>query len=252
MWMSGEGDGDPLRTGISYADIFTGMFATQAILGALIAKERDGVGQFIDLALLDSALAVTANYGQVALMTGESPKRYGNGHPFLEPFGLAETADGQISVVIGNVRQWERFCTDVIGKPEWITDEKFGTNDGRMANAKEFRPLLNEILRQDTRENWIEKFRRAGVPAGSIRDLTEAMGASEVRARGMIAEVDHPRAGKVEMVTSPIRYSGTPVAQPVAAPTLGQDSAAVLADCGFSADEIAALAASGVVVGVAE
>ncbi|MGY9056442.1 MAG: CaiB/BaiF CoA transferase family protein [Alphaproteobacteria bacterium] len=252
MWMSGEGDGDPLRTGISYADIFTGMFATQAILGALIAKERDDVGQFIDLALLDSALAVTANYGQVALMTGESPKRYGNGHPFLEPFGLAETADGQISVVIGNVRQWERFCTDVIGKPEWITDEKFGTNDGRMANAKEFRPLLNEILRQDTRENWIEKFRRAGVPAGSIRDLTEAMGASEVRARGMIAEVDHPRAGKVEMVTSPIRYSGTPVAQPVAAPTLGQDSAAVLADCGFSADEIAALAASGVVVGVAE
>jgi crotonobetainyl-CoA:carnitine CoA-transferase CaiB-like acyl-CoA transferase len=251
MWMSGEGDGDPLRTGISYADIFTGMFATQAILGALIAKERDDVGQFIDLALLDSALAVTANYGQVALMTGESPKRYGNGHPFLEPFGLAETADGQISVVIGNVRQWERFCTDVIGKPEWITDEKFGTNDGRMANAKEFRPLLNEILRQDTRENWIEKFRRAGVPAGSIRDLTEAMGASEVRARGMIAEVDHPRAGKVEMVTSPIRYSGTPVAQPVAAPTLGQDSAAVLADCGFSADEIAALAASGVVVGVA-
>lgn len=249
MWMTGEGDGDPLRTGISYADIFTGMFATQAILGALLARDRDGVGQHIDLALLDSAIAVTANYGQVALMTGASPKRYGNGHPFLEPFGLAETADGQISVVIGNERQWERFCKDVVEKPEWLTDPRFATNAARMEHRDTFRPLLNAILAQDTRENWIAKFRKAGVPAGSVRDLCEALHAPEVRARHLVAEVDHPRAGRLEMVTSPIRYSETPVAKPVPAPLLGQDSRTVLADHGFAADEIAALAAAGIITG---
>jgi crotonobetainyl-CoA:carnitine CoA-transferase CaiB-like acyl-CoA transferase len=250
MWMTGEAERDPLRAGISYADIFTGMFATQAILGALIAKDRDGVGQHIDLALLDSALAVTANYGQAALLSGESPKRYGNGHPFLEPFGLCETSDGQITLVIGNDRQWERFCKDVVNKPEWLTDPRYATNAARLENKAEFRPMVNAILAQDTRENWIAKFRKAGVPAGSVRDLCEAMGASEVRARGMVADVQHPVAGAVEVVASPIRYGSTPVRQPVAAPTLGQHSAEVLAELGFSSGEIAALAASGVVKGV--
>jgi crotonobetainyl-CoA:carnitine CoA-transferase CaiB-like acyl-CoA transferase len=250
MWMTGEADGDPLRTGISYADIFTGMFATQAILAALIARDRDGVGQFIDLALLDSAVAATANYAQVALMTGASPKRYGNGHPFLEPFGLAETADGQISLVIGNERQWERFCKEVVGKPEWLSDPRFATNQARMANRAELRPMLNALLRADTRENWIAKFRKAGVPAGSIRDLSEALAAPELRARGMVAEVMHPRAGAMETVPSPIRYSGTPVSAPVAAPTLGQHSREILAEFDFSADEIAALADGNIITGV--
>ena len=252
MWMTGEADGAPLRTGISYADIFTGMFATQAILGALMARDRDGTGQHIDRALLDSALAATANYAQVALMTGQSPMRYGNGHPFLEPFGLAETKDGQITVVIGNERQWERFCNDVVEKPEWLTDERFCTNTARMEHADELRPLMREILTSDTRENWIAKFRAAGVPAGSIRDLSEALGASEVRARGMVQPVEHPNAGTLETVASPIRYSATPVSEPVAAPTLGQHSASTLLDAGFSAEEVAALAAQGVITGAIE
>lgn len=249
MWMTGEADGDPLRTGISYADIMTGMFATQAILGALIARDRDGTGQFIDLALLDSAVAATANYAQVALMTGVSPKRYGNGHLFLEPFGLCETKDGQISLVIGNERQWERFCTDVIEKPEWLTDERFATNSARMANRETFRPMLNALLAQDTRENWIAKFRKAGVPAGSVRDLTESLNAPEVRARDLVKSVEHPRAGRLDMVTSPIRFSATPVAEPVTPPTLGRDSRSVLADHGFADDEIQGLAQAGIITG---
>lgn len=250
MWMTGEAERDPLRAGISYADIFTGMFATQAILGALIAKDRDGVGQHIDLALLDSALAVTANYGQAALLSGESPMRYGNGHPFLEPFGLCETSDGQITLVIGNDRQWERFCKDVVNKPEWLTDPRYATNAARLENKAEFRPMLNAILAQDTRENWIAKFRKAGVPAGSVRDLCEALGADEVAARGMVVDVRHPVAGEIKAVTSPIRYGGTPVQAPVAAPTLGQHSAEILAEQGFTADEISDLAGAGIVRGV--
>ena len=252
MWMTGEADGDPLRTGISYADIFTGMFGTQAILGAIIAKERDGVGQHIDLALVDSAVAVTANYAQVALMTGQSPLRYGNTHPFLEPFGLVNTADGQISLVMGNARQWERFCLEVADKPEWLSDERYNTDAARMANRDTFRPVFDALMLQDTRENWIAKFRAAGVPAGSVRDLTEALNAPEIRARGMVAEVDHPRAGRLETVTSPIRYSETPVAAPVAAPLLGQHSETVLAAAGFSDEEIAALRSAGIITGETE
>lgn len=252
MWMTGEAEGDPLRTGVSYADIFTGMFATQAILGALLAKERDGAGQHIDLALVDSAVAVMANYAQVALMTGESPKRYGNSHPFLEPFGLVNTADGQISLVMGNARQWERFCLEVVNKPEWLTDERYNTDAARMANRDTFRPMFDAMMLADTRENWIAKFRAAGVPAGSVRDLTEALNAPEIRARDMVRAVEHPRAGKVEAVASPIRYSETPVSEPVAAPTLGQHSAAVLRGAGFSEAEIAALAAQGIITGVEE
>ena len=252
MWMTGEADGDPLRTGISYADIFTGMFGTQAILGAIIAKERDGVGQHIDLALVDSAVAVTANYAQVALMTGQSPLRYGNTHPFLEPFGLVNTADGQISLVMGNARQWERFCLEVADKPEWLSDERYNTDAARMANRDTFRPVFDALMLQDTRENWIAKFRAASVPAGSVRDLTEALNAPEIRARGMVAEVDHPRAGRLETVTSPIRYSETPVAAPVAAPLLGQHSETVLAAAGFSDEEIAALRSAGIITGETE
>ena len=107
----------------------------------------------------------------------------------------------------------------MVGKPEWLTDPRFATNDARMQHAEELRPLMRDILSRDTRENWIAKFRKAGVPAGSIRDLTESLSAPEVRARGMVGSVEHPNAGAIEMVASPIRYSGTPVAQPAAPPT---------------------------------
>ena len=139
---------------------------------------------------------------------------------------------------------------DVIGKPEWLTDPRYATNAARLENQKTFRPLLNAILAQDTRENWISKFREAGVPAGSVRDLNEALAAPEIRARGMVGTVEHPNAGRLELVTSPIRYSATPVNKPAAPPTLGQHSAEILGDHGFTADEIAALAKDGIVRGV--
>lgn len=247
MSVTGDPDGEPMRTSISFADIFTGMFATQAVLGALRARDRDGKGQFIDLALIDSAVGVTANLAQHYLLLGEEPKRYGNRHPFLEPFGPVEAADGLITLVIGNQRQWERMCHHVLERPDLLEDPRFATNDGRLKHRQETRDLLSDIFRQDTRVNWIEKFRKAGVPAGSIRSVGEALNAPEVRHRGMVRSVRHPTVGDFEVVTSPIRMSGTPLSEPHAPPLLGEHSEQVLREFGYAAEEIAALKAAGAI-----
>ena len=247
MSVTGEPDGAPLRTGVSYADIFTGMFAVQAILAALRVRDRDGKGQFIDVALLDAAVAVTANLAQNFLVTGKDPQRLGNRHPFLEPFGTFEAKDGPITIVSGNPRQWERMCRDVLGRPDLLQDPRFATNDGRLAHRQETSELLTQILATDTRENWIARMRKAGVPAGSVRSIGEALQAPEVLHRRMVREVDHPTAGKLKVVASPIHMSGTPVQEPTPAPLLGEHTDAILAEFGYDAAAIAGLREAGAV-----
>ena len=241
MSITGEPDGEPMRSGASYADIFTGMFATQAIMGALFARERDGLGQHIDLALVDSAVAVTANLAQNYLVTGQQPQRLGNRHPFLEPFGTFQCADGLINIVIGNTRQWERFCKDVLDRPDLLTDPGFATNSGRLDNRQAVRDLLTATFLTDTRENWIARMRAAGVPAGSVRAIGEALEAPEIRYRGMVREVEHPTAGTISMLASPLKLSGTPTADLQAPPLLGQHTDEVLAAAGYSQAEVAVL-----------
>ncbi|MYE00976.1 MAG: CoA transferase [Alphaproteobacteria bacterium] len=246
MAITGEADGGPLRTGISYADIFSGYNALQGVLAALYHRERTGEGQAVDIALLDGAVASLANQAQVTLLTGEDTGRYGNDHPFLEPFGLAETADGPLYLVIGNERQWERFCRDVIARPDLLDHPHFRDNAARLANREENRAVLAGIFASDTRAGWMAKFRAAGVPAGAVRNISEALAAPEVRARGMVQPVDHPRAGRFETVASPVHLSATPTAAPVAAPMLGQHTDAVLAAFGYGAEEIARFREDGV------
>jgi len=241
MSITGEPDGEPMRSGASYADIFTGMFATQAIMGALFARERDGLGQHIDLALVDSAVAVTANLAQNYLVTGQQPQRLGNRHPFLEPFGTFQCADGLINIVIGNARQWERFCQDVLDRPDLLTDPGFATNSGRLDNRQAVRDLLTATFLTDTRENWIARMRAAGVPAGSVRAVGEALEAPEIRYRGMVREVEHPTAGTISMLASPLKLSGTPTADLQPPPLLGQHTDEVLAAAGYSRAEVAVL-----------
>ena len=246
MAINGEEGGPPLRTGISYADIFAGYNALQGILAALYHRERTGEGQFIDIALLDSALASLANQAQVTLITGEDTERYGNNHPFLEPFGPVETADGAITIVTGNERQWERLCRDVIGRPDLLEHPLFRDNDARMANRQATRDLMTSIFRRDTRAGWIAKFRAAGVPAGEVRTISEALEAPEVHHRGLVGEVEHPRAGTLSVVASPVKLSATPTTAPAAAPTLGQHTDEILAACGFDAREIGRLRGKGI------
>ena len=246
MAITGEADGGPLRTGISYADIFSGYNALQGVLAALYHRERTGEGQAIDIALLDGAVASLANQAQVTLITGRDTGRYGNDHPFLEPFGVVDTADGPLYLVIGNDRQWERFCRDVIGRPELLDHPHFRDNAARLSNREANRALLAEIFASDTRAGWIAKFRASGVPAGAVRSIAEALAAPEVRARGMVHEVDHPKAGRFEALASPVRLSATPTAVPVAAPLLGQHTDAVLAAFGYHTEEIARFRTEGV------
>ena len=246
MAITGEADGGPLRTGISYADIFSGYNALQGVLAALYHRERTGEGQAIDIALLDGAVASLANQAQVTLITGQDTGRYGNDHPFLEPFGLVEAADGPLYLVIGNERQWERFCLDVVARPDLLDHPHFRDNAARLVHRRENRPLLAEIFASDTRAGWMAKFRAAGVPAGAVRNISEALAAPEVRARGMVQAVDHPKAGRFEVVASPVRLSATPTAAPVAAPLLGEHTDTVLGAFGYDAEEIARFRADGI------
>jgi len=247
MAITGEADGGPLRTGISYADIFAGYNALQGVLAALYHRERTGEGQAIDIALLDGAVAALANQAQVTLATGRDTGRYGNDHPFLEPFGLVEAADGPLYLVIGNERQWERFCLEVIARPDLLDHPQFRDNAARLAHREANRALMAGIFARDTRGNWMAKFRAAGVPAGAVRTISEALAAPEVRARGMVQEVDHAKAGRFEVVASPVRLSATPTAMPAAAPLLGEHTDAVLAAFGYAPEEIARFRADGIV-----
>jgi crotonobetainyl-CoA:carnitine CoA-transferase CaiB-like acyl-CoA transferase len=247
MWMTGEADGLPLRTGVSYADMFTGMYATQAMLAALRARDRDGTGQHIDVALLDCATSAVVNYAQLGLLTGNSPKRYGGDHPFIEPLGLYECSDGLISLVCGNERQWEKLCKVGLERPDLLDDPKLTDAATRVANRQYCRDTLGAALKTNTRDYWVPKLRAAGLPVGAVRDVVEALNAPEFRARDMIATTPHPRLGEIEQVGSPMKLSRTPVAKPAAPPLLGQHSRDALAFAGYDADEIEALISSGVV-----
>lgn len=247
MWMTGEPDGPPLRTGVSYADMFTGMFASQAVLGALRARDRDGVGQHVDVALLDSAAAAVVNYAQVALLTGKSPKRYGGGHPFIEPLGLYECSDGMICLVCGNEGQWERLCRQGLERPDLLEDPKLKNFATRVETRPYTREVLNAILKTGTRAEWIPKLRAAGLPVGSVRDVVEALDAPELHARDMVVETEHARIGPIKQVASPMKLSRTPVATPKAPPLLGQHSRQSLAFAGLDEATIQKLFDAGVV-----
>ncbi|MCC6532625.1 MAG: CoA transferase [Burkholderiales bacterium] len=247
MSITGEPHGEPMRTGISFADMFAGMFAVQAVLAALRVRDRDGVGQFIDLALLDSAVAVMANVAQTYLLTGKIQQRAGNRNPFLEPFGTFDAADGPVSLVVGNERQWRRFCLEVIERADVLADARFATNEARVKHSAELRSLIQTLLGARTREHWIGCCRRAGVPIGAIRTVGEALDAAEVLYRGMVGKLSHPSAGSMRYVASPIRYSVSALAAPRPAPRLGEHTSGVLAEFGYGDDELERLRASGAI-----
>ncbi len=242
MSLTGEPDGEPMRTGVSIADMFTGMFAAQAITAALYVRDKIGRGQRIDVPLYDATVNMLHHASTAYLVDEVVTGRYGNGNILAQPVGLFMADDGPIMIAMTNNRLFKRFCEEVLGRPEIMDDPRFADNAARVAHRKELIAELNAVFGKDTRANWIAKMAAAGIPAGEVRDVGQALTSEETRAREMIVDQPHPRLGIVPGIRSPMTLSETPVRDPVAAPDLGADTAEVLREiAGYDADQIAAV-----------
>lgn len=243
MAINGDVDRPPVRVGVAVADLFTGMFAAQAILAALIAKDRDGLGQHIDMALFDSQLAMLANVGSSCLVSGEEPKRFGNSHPSVVPYQTFDTADGSIVIAVGNDHQFGILCKDLLGRADLAEDPRFATNAARVEHRAVLIPLLAPLIAAYPSDWWLASLKRAKVPCGAVRSMSAALSAPETLARGMVQSVSHALAGSVSLIGSPLKLGATPVVEPSAPPLHGEHSAAVLGGLlGYDAAMIAAAA----------
>nr|WP_225562351.1 CaiB/BaiF CoA-transferase family protein [Pseudoxanthomonas sp. PXM04] len=244
MSVTGERDGlpgaGPQKVGVAVADLFTGMYATVAILAALRHRDATGEGQVIDMALLDAQVAMLANLGSQYLVGGVVPQRMGNGHPSIVPYQAFEVADGHVILAVGNDAQFARFCA-IAGHPEWAGDPRFARNANRVRNRDVLVPLIAYAMRMRVRADWLAALEAGGIPCSSVNDIDEVFADPQVRARGLQVAVDHPARDALPLVASPLRLSATPVRYRSAPPTLGQHTEEILREFGFSGEEIAAL-----------
>jgi len=250
MSVTGERDdlpgGGPQKVGVAVADLFTGMYATVAILAALRHRDATGQGQVIDMALLDTQLAMLANLGSNYLCSGKVPSRMGNAHQNIVPYQVFEASDGHLILAVGNDRQFAKFC-DVAGRPAWAVDPRFATNAERVRHRALLVPLLEEAIRLKPRNEWLAALEAAKVPCGSINGIDEALTDPQAQARGAVVAMDHPLTPGLRLVASPIKLSATPVQYRHAPPLLGQHSDELLREAGCSDEEIASWRAEGVI-----
>ena len=247
MSICGEPDGMPTKYGVAIVDVVTGLYACNAILAALAARERTGRGQHVEVCLYDSGIAMLINVASNYLVTGRDARRFGNGHPSIVPYTTYPTADGLIALAVGNDGQFARFA-ETIGRGEWSRDARFARNPDRVTNRETLDALIAQALERDKSAAWIEKLRAAGVPCGPINSVAEALTDPHTLARDMVRTVKHPTAGDLKMVGIPFRFSDTPGAIRRAPPLLGQHTEEVLGvELGLSAERIAQLRAEKVV-----
>jgi crotonobetainyl-CoA:carnitine CoA-transferase CaiB-like acyl-CoA transferase len=247
MSICGEPDGMPTKYGVAIVDVVTGLYACNAILAALAARERTGRGQHVEVCLYDSGIAMLINVASNYLVTGRDARRFGNGHPSIVPYTTYPTADGLIALAVGNDGQFARFA-ETIGRGEWARDARFARNPDRVTNRETLDALIAQALERDKSAAWIEKLRAAGVPCGPINSVAEALTDPHTLARDMVRTVKHPTAGDLKMVGIPFRFSDTPGAIRRAPPLLGQHTEEVLGvELGLSAERIAQLRAEKVV-----
>jgi formyl-CoA transferase len=247
MSLNGFPDGPPVRTGTPVVDMATGMSACNAILLALLARDRLGRGQHVEVALFDIALSLTGFYGMTYLMTGVNQSRFGNSPNGSPSVGVYEASDAPFYIACANDRLYRRLVIEVLGRPELASGPQFADRRSRSANKDKLRTILAAIFAQDLRENWVAKMKTANIPVGYLRTVEEAFNSPEVRARHRLSQIPHPAAGSVPNIEQPIRLDLTPAADPVAAPLLGEHTMAVLRNTlGYDDGRIAALAEAGV------
>ncbi|MGA4472560.1 CaiB/BaiF CoA transferase family protein [Ectopseudomonas chengduensis] len=243
----GEEGAGPMKVGVALTDILTGLYATVGVLAALNQREQSGVGQHIDVALLDVQVACLANQAMNYLATGVSPKRLGNAHPNIVPYQDFPSADGNFILAVGNDGQFRKFC-EVAGIANFADDPRFVTNKARVAHRAELIPLLRQATVFKTTAQWIEQLEKAGVPCGPINDLQQVFADPQVQARGLRLDLPNALGSSTPQVASPLRLSATPVAYRSAPPLLGQHTEALLQRLlGMSETQIAELREAGVI-----
>ena len=241
-----EGAG-PMKVGVALTDILTGLYASVGVLAALNHREQTGIGQHVDLALLDVQVACLANQAMNYLTTGVPPKRLGNAHPNIVPYQDFPTADGDIILAVGNDSQFRKFC-EVAGCSELADDPRFASNKARVANREVLVPMLRQTTVFKTTAEWISLLEQAGVPCGPINNLAQVFEDAQVKARGLRLDMPHALGGLAPQVASPIRLSATPVEYRQAPPLLGQHTEQVLQSLlGMTAEQISELRTAGVV-----
>lgn len=247
MSITGEPDGIPMKVGVPLVDVMTGMYSTQAVLAALIAREKTGEGQLIDMALFDCVLANLSIIASNGLLLDGVPQRQGNGHVDIAPYDSFRCSDGDLIITVANEAQFQRLCI-ALDLPDVAVDPRFQRNDGRRKDRAAMNEILNGRLVTNTRAHWQEKLDARAVACGSVRNVKEALAVAEKSGRDMVVEVDHPSAGRLKMLGSPIKLRGTPVIKPQAPPMLGQHTDEVLrGTLRLSAERIAKLRADKVV-----
>ena len=240
MSITGPPGGTPYRLGIAIADIVSGMFAAFGVAMGLLARERTGHGQFIDVGMLDSVAALLTYQAGICFATGQAPPSLGNQHPTIVPYETFTAADGDIVVAAGNDALFTKFC-EIIETPALAADERFTTNKGRVENQDALRPLLAERIRTRSRSQWLGVLKQAGVPCGAVRDLAEVLSDPQLVERMMVVPMHHPKAGPMKVLGVPVKMGETGGGVRTPPPVLGQHTQSILAELGYDAHRIGAL-----------
>src|ERR1700744_5629318 len=247
MSLNGFPDGPAVRTGPPIVDMATGMSACNSILLALIAPDRLGKGQQVEVALFDVAMSMTGFYGMAYLINGTNPGRFGNSPNGSPTVGVYEASDGPLYMACANDRLYRRLVTEVLERPDLITPPEFASRKARSANKEKLRAIIAGVFAGDQLENWMAKMKKANIPVGYLRTVEQGFNAPEARERHRFSRIPHPTAGSVPNIETPITMSLTPAIDPVAAPLLGQHTRDILCDTlGYDETRIAALAKAGV------
>jgi crotonobetainyl-CoA:carnitine CoA-transferase CaiB-like acyl-CoA transferase len=246
MSITGSEESGPMKVGVAIVDVLAGLYAALGVLAALYERERSGEGQVVDTALLDVCVSSLANVASNYLVGGKVAKRLGNAHPNIVPYQSFRAADQEVVIAVGNDRQFRRLA-EVLGKPELAEDGRFATNRDRLSRREELTEALQRVFETRPAREWMELLQGAGIPCAPIQSIDQVFGHPQVRAREMVVEMPHPSAEKVKLVGSPLKLSRTPVTYRRHPPLAGEHTQEILAELGYSEEEIEKLRREGVI-----